>query len=226
MKILLYNKGAELFLNQNYSEKSNFEIQKISSMPKELSLEEVLVVALPKISLQSLNEFKYLNSDFIAFLTEPFDGYSDYLYNIGCIRILSNKTDSQYFFNILPNLVEYTKINQISSLLARNEWNMLKNIYRSMNGRKSILSLKMFGDSGESTFDVNLSRLRKKLQDPKLGNDFFRIVSKNGRVYLTSKIKNYLVNEMLFEPEFENDDFVLESLKKPIYRLPSNNIAS
>lgn len=199
-----------------------FSVQLLSELPTEIAKEEVLVVYAERISVDLVQELKYLDREYILILAASQEGdstiasltdYSMLMRRTGCVRVFREEQDRAKFISELPRMIELIKINEIAADLARNEWNLLRHIYRGINGKKAVISYQLFGESGESTFDVNLSRLRKKLQDPKIGNDFIRIHSKNSRVYATTKLSDYAIDSSFFLEAMEADGQYLESLK-------------
>lgn len=198
-----------------------FTVQLVSDLPTTVEKDEVLIVYADRVSIDLAQELKYLDREYIMIIAESNnDGsvatladYSLLMRRTGCVQTYGDTTDRGKFISELPRMMELIKINEIASDLARNEWNLLRNIYRAMNGKKAVLSYQLFGESGESTFDVNLSRLRKKLQDPKIGNDFIRIHSKNSRVYATTKLSEFAIDSSFFLEAMEADSHYLDSLK-------------
>lgn len=204
-----------------------FTVEVAGQLPTAIGKEEVLVVYSDGITVDLVQELKYLDCQYVLVLSEsdssvaPLTDYSMLMRRTGCVQVYRDGADKARFVSELPRMIELIKINEIASDLARNEWNLLRNIYRAINGKKSVLSYQLFGESGESTFDVNLSRLRKKLQDPKIGNDFIRIHSKNSRVYATTKLSDYTIDSSFFLEAMETDGQYLDTLKSA-----NNNVAA
>lgn len=196
-----------------------FTVEVVSEMPTAVDKNEVLVVYAERVSIDLAQELKYLDREYVLIIAEsessvaPLTDYSMLMRRTGCVQVYRDSSDRGKFISELPRMIELIKINEIASDLARNEWNLLRNIYRAINGKKAVLSYQLFGESGESTFDVNLSRLRKKLQDPKIGNDFIRIHSKNSRVYATTKLSDYTIDSSFFLEAMESDANYLATLK-------------
>lgn len=198
-----------------------FSAHLISALPTTVEKDEVLIVYADHVSIDLAQELKYLDREYILIIAEgeaddavkPLTDYTMLMRRTGCVQTYRDSSDRSRFISELPRMMELIKINEIASDLARNEWNLLRNIYRAINGKKAVLSYQLFGESGESTFDVNLSRLRKKLQDPKIGNDFIRIHSKNSRVYATTKLSEFAIDSSFFLEALESDGGYLDTLK-------------
>lgn len=212
-----------------------FTVEVLGEIPTTIDKDEVLIVYADRVSIELAQQLKYLDREFLLIITENQESagtiasltdYSMLMRRTGCVKVYRDSSDRAKVISELPRMIELIKINEIAAELARNEWNLLRHIYRAINGKKAVLSYQLFGESGESTFDVNLSRLRKKLQDPKIGNDFIRIHSKNSRVYATTKLSDYAIDSSFFLEAMEADGQYLDSLKSTTPRKLDSQLAS
>lgn len=173
------------------------ELLPVSEIPKTLGMHEMLIVHFDKVELKDLELFRQQTYQYLAVVNDINSNCFPFIMRSGGTMILSFPLQTETFKNILCAVIEEMKLKDLAHHLAHKELSLLRRIYRLANAEKKLLSEDLFGVSSDSTFDVSLARLRKKLADPEVGDDFFRIITKKGRLYLVNALLEYEISEVL-----------------------------
>lgn len=187
---VLTNRDTFIFSKTFIEAGFNFDI--ISNIPDKLDSNEVLVLDITGSPSSEIVELLRLKSHkFIAIIDSYTDqGIPEVVKFGGGIYFYSSLGEKE-IPHVIRTAVEDIKVRDISHQTTHNEQELFRFIGRLVNAEKSVLIKILYGATNETTLDVNLNRLRKKLKDPEIGNDFFRVVSKNKRLHLVSKIRGY-----------------------------------
>lgn len=184
--------NRESFIFSEIFKASGFNFEVVSNIPDILHSNEILLLDLSGSPSTELVELLRLKSHkFIAIIDSYTNaGIPEVVKFGGGIYFYSN-LDSKEIPHIIRTAVEDIKVRDISHQTTHNEQELFRFIGRLVNAEKSVLIKILYGATNETTLDVNLNRLRKKLKDPGIGNDFFRVISKNKRLHLVSQIRDY-----------------------------------
>ncbi len=173
----------------------------LDELPYDLGPGEILFVELDEVTDELLDEVQYTKVKFL-FLTDTLQGdnVGRFISLGGNCPIMKSLSEEDFISEIIRR-IHQKEMFKLLHLVSPTDVELFRFIHRAGNGEKSKLSELIFGSTSESTIDVNLSRLRKKLRDPEVGNDFFRIITKNGRLYIVSCLTNYEIPGHLLKNE-------------------------
>lgn len=200
MKFYYYTKSSkQLPYKDLLEDELGVELLRVEEVPQRLGMHEMLIVHFDKVELQDLKLFRQQTYQYLAVVDDINTNCFPYIMRSGGTMILSFPLKKETFKNILCAVIEEMKLKDIAHHLAHKELALLRRIYRLSNADKKLLSENLFGFSSDSTFDVSLARLRKKLADSECGADFFRIITKKGRLYLVNALLKFEVADILIE---------------------------
>lgn len=183
---------------------TNFEY--LDELPFDLGPGEILFVELDEFSDELLEKVQYTKIKFLL-LTDTLQGANlNRFISVGGNLTIQKSLSEEDFIADIVRRIHQMEMYKLLHLTSSTDVELFRFIARAGNGEKSKLSELIFGSTSESTIDVNLSRLRKKLRDPSIGDDFFRIITKNGRLYIVSRLTNYEIPEHLLQLTEENDE--------------------
>lgn len=198
MKFYYYTESSEPLPYLEYlQEDLNLELIPVKEIPASLGMHEVLIAQFDEIEWRHIQLFREQKYQYLAVVKNTSSSCFPYLMKSGGTMILSFSLVRETFKNIFCAVIEEMKLKDISHNLAVKELSLLRRIYRLSNADKKLLSEQLFGVTSDSTFDVSLARLRKKLADPDCGDDFFRIITKKGRLYLVNALFDYNIPDFL-----------------------------
>lgn len=198
MKFYTYSQSTQPLPYRELLEQDlKVELLPVTEIPKTLGMHEMLIVHFDKVEMKDLELFRQQTYQYLAVVNDINSNYFPFIMRSGGTMILSFPLQTEVFKNILSAVIEEMKLKDIAHHLAHKELSLLRRIYRLANADKKLLSEDLFGVSSDSTFDVSLARLRKKLADPEVGDDFFRIITKKGRLYLVNALLDYEISEVL-----------------------------
>lgn len=169
-------------------------------LPFDLEPSEILIVDLDEITDEFIEEVKYTRVKFVALINSLKQKNLNRLLALGGHLFVVKSLEEVDFLEILISRIHTLEMYKLLHLVSHTDIELFRFINRAGNGEKSKLSQLIFGSTSESTMDVNLSRLRKKLRDPEIGDDFFRVITKAGRLYVVSKLTNYEIPKHLLPP--------------------------
>ncbi|MFG1505989.1 hypothetical protein [Halobacteriovorax sp. ZH5_bin.2] len=198
MKILAYTTdNRKLFYADAIEEAFGLPIEYIEELPSSTGIGELLIIELDTIPDDLIEEIKYTTLKYV-YVIEDFSqrNLNRFLPLGGNLCVLKSMKVDDYIEALFGrfHLMEKYKLFHV---ISRTDMELFRLINRVGNGEKGKLSDILFGSTSENTMDVSLSRLRKKLRDPEIGNDFFRIITKKGRLYLVNQLNNYKIDESL-----------------------------
>lgn len=202
MKFYYYSQSNTPAPYQDYLEEElQCQLETIQEIPKQLGMHEMLIVQFDKLEIQDLEIFRQQKYQFLAVIKDINSPCFPYIMRSGGTMILSFPLERKMFKEVICAVVEEMKLKDLAHSLAHKELALLRRIYRLANADKKQLSEELFGVASDSTFDVSLARLRKKLSDPDCGDDFFRILTKKGRLYIVNALSQYQIPELLLGSE-------------------------
>ncbi|WP_412469815.1 MULTISPECIES: hypothetical protein [unclassified Halobacteriovorax] len=171
----------------------------LDELPFDLRPGEILLLDLDEITDDIIEKAQYTRVKFVTLVDTLKQHNLNRLLPIGGNLFAVKGTPFEDFIEILTSRIHQMEMFKILHLVSHTDVELFRFILRAGNGEKSKLSELIFGSTSESTMDVNLSRLRKKLRDPNIGDDFFRIITKSGRLYVVSRLTNYEIPKHLLE---------------------------
>lgn len=202
MKFYYYTESSVPLPYLEYLQKDlRLELMRIEEIPAVLGMHEMLIAQFDELQWQHVKLFREQTYQYLAVVKNTNSGCLPYLMRAGAEMILSFTLERATFKNIFCAVIEKMKLKDIAHTLAVKELSLLRRIYGLSNADKKLLSEQLFGVTSDSTFDVSLARLRKKLADPDCGDDFFRIITKKGRLYLVNALNDYHIPDFLTEEE-------------------------
>lgn len=173
-------------------------VQTVSELPKKTGMHETLCLCFNELTLKNLKPLTQSSYQYLAFV----EGAESHEIPItlrtgGNIFSRSDiKKDSQLVTESLRAIIENMKLKDLAYHLSFKELTLMRRIYGLVKADKKKLGLEVYGASSETTLDVNLARLRKKIADPKTGEDFFRIITHKRMLYLVSKLNDYQFDDL------------------------------
>lgn len=202
IKLMAYEpKQKKIFRESAIESLCGAKISYLDELPFDLEPGEILFVDLDEVSDELFEKVQYSKVKFL-FLTNSLQGKNkrQFITLGGSLPILKS-LDMDDFISEITTRIHQKEMFKLLHLVSPTDVELFRFILRAGNGEKIKLSELIFGSTSESTIDVNLSRLRKKLRDPDIGNDFFRIITKKGRLYIVSYLTNYEIPEHLLKIE-------------------------
>ena len=194
MRFLIYSENKKIPFKNVLVEKLSDQIVLIDEIPEHLEFNEVLIVYFEEVSRELLEQVRYSDLQFITISPSyNIENFKRVFRSGGSNWVNSNLSDEEFRLQLI-DLIEMIKAQYLLHSLSHTELELFRFIARNFNGKKSRISDIVFGATSELTLDVNLSRLRKKLKDPDVGNDFFRILTKEGRLHLVNRLNDYQYN--------------------------------
>ncbi|WP_412473629.1 hypothetical protein [Halobacteriovorax sp. YZS-1-1] len=202
MRLMAYTANEnKLYLADKIEEKSGLKIEYIKKFPKYNGVGELLILDLDDESIEFkdklIDEIQYIDANFVYLVGDFFGDRNKRIIHMGGELFTFKSLNDTDFIEVLFNRLVTLEIYKLFSIIGRTDMDLFRAINRAGNGEREIISKSLFGSSSENTIDVNLSRLRKKLRDPEIGNDFFRIITKSRRFYLVNQLNGYEIPEEL-----------------------------
>ncbi|MGI4993550.1 hypothetical protein ACRXCV_13010 [Halobacteriovorax sp. GFR7] len=198
MKILAYTTGKrKLFYADAIEEAFGMPIEYLDELPSSTKVGELLVVELDTIPDELIEEIKYTTLKYVYVIEDFTQRNLNRFLPLGGNLCVLKSMGVDDFIEALFGRFHLMEIYKLFHIISRTDMELFRLINRAGNGEKGKLSDILFGSTSENTMDVSLSRLRKKLRDPEIGNDFFRIITKKGRLYLVNQLNNYKIDESL-----------------------------
>lgn len=200
MNLMVYSYNTKkLHLADKIEGRFGVSIDYISEIPDDLGVGDLLILDLDdapaEFKDELIKELRYTNANFVYLVTNFLDKRNLRIIHIGGELFTFKSLKDEDFIEVLYNRLNLLEIYKLFSLFGRADMDLFRAISRAGNGQREKISWLLYGSSSENTIDVNLSRLRKKLRDPEIGNDFFRIITKKGRFYLVSQLNGYKIDE-------------------------------
>ncbi len=194
MKLLAYTTDKKkIYFHDEIQEIFHTEIQYLDEFPTDSEPGEMLLVELDEIPKGLAKDIMYTNVKFVYFVDSFFQKGLDRLLPLGGNLCVFKNLNGDEFLETLYNRLRLMEIYKLFHFLSRADMELFRFINRAQNGEKNKIADFLYGSTSENTMDVSLSRLRKKLREDGVGNDFFRIVTNKGRLYLTDRLKNYQI---------------------------------
>lgn len=200
IKLMAYTANRKKIYRESAIESlcgANFEY--LDELPFDLGPAQILILELDEISDEFIEELKYTRVKFVVLVDSLKQKNLNRLLALGGNNFVFKSLEESDFLGVLMSRIHQMEMFKLLHLVSSTDIELFRFILRAGNGEKSKLSELIFGSTSEGTIDVNLSRLRKKLRDPEIGDDFFRIVTKGGRLYVVSKLTNYEIPKQLLD---------------------------
>lgn len=179
-------------------------VETVAELPKKTGMHEVLCLCFKELTLKNLEPLTQSTYQYLAFVEGAESTEIPVILRTGgnIFQRSEIKKDSDRVNQGLRAIIENMKLKDLAYHLSVKELTLLRRIYGLVKADKKKLGQEIYGASSETTLDVNLARLRKKIADPKVGEDFFRIVTHKRMLYLVSAINDYKFDNLIdvFEP--------------------------
>ncbi|WP_412462879.1 hypothetical protein [Halobacteriovorax sp. RT-2-6] len=198
MKILAYTSDKrKLFHADAIEEAFGLTIEYLDVLPSQTGVGELLIIELDTIPDELIEEIKYTTLKFVYVIDDFTQPNLNRFLPLGGNLCVLKSMGEQEFIDALYGRFHLMEIYKLFHIISRTDMELFRLINRAGNGEKGKLTDILFGSTSENTMDVSLSRLRKKLRDPEIGNDFFRIITKKGRLYLVNQLNHYKIEDYL-----------------------------
>ena len=182
-----------------HAKRLNASVKNVSDLPHHTSMHQILCLCLKSLELPELWPLTQTSYQYLAFIQGHRCTENPIVIRTGgnFFHAQELEDDMQNITNNLRAVIENMKLKDLAYHLSLKELTLIRRIYGLVEADKKQLAQEIYGASSETTLDVNLARLRKKLADPMAGEDFFRIVTKKRKLYLVSVLNDYDESEFI-----------------------------
>jgi|GEM_PF-4416042 hypothetical protein len=168
-------------------------VENISELPIKMEMHELLCICFQAVELQYLEPLRKSNFQYMAFVNSAESEDIPIILRTGGNIFQRSEIikDSETVTQNLQAYIENMKLKDLAYNLSLKELALIRRIYGHIGADKRKLTQELYGASSETTLDVNLARLRKKIAALKDGKDFFRIITHKRKLYLVSALNDY-----------------------------------
>lgn len=174
-------------------------VEKVSDIPEKTGMHELFCVCLTELKLKHLEPLTQYSFQYLAIVDNAEATEIPTILRTGgnTFQRSEFKKESEQVTQNLQAIIENMKLKDLAYHLSLKELTLIRRIYGLIQADKREIGPEVYGASSETTLDVNLGRLRKKIADPKAGEDFFRVVTHKRMLYLVSVLNNYKFDHLM-----------------------------